>query len=231
MPALSAEDRAARLAHDVRGDGAQLDVGQLQRLLDPIDVMAPLADEGLAQAGQVAQVPHGAGRHEAPAQQPAFQQLSQPLTIPHIGLAARDHLHVPRVHQHQVQLALQHRIHRAPVHPGGFDGRVGDAVAPQPGGQVPQPAHRGDKGLRLRPALAGAGARHPHAPHHRRLVHVEARTLRIEHVHGRRPSGGSRAFSAEDFPNACSQHEGCGNTMGYLETPRDRFRVGLGEHQ
>ena len=188
------EDRAAGLPHDVGDDAAQLDVGQLQRLRDPIDVVAPLADERFAQAGQVAEIPHGSGRDEAPPQQATFEQLRQPLTIPHIGLAARQHLHVPRVHQLHLHRALQDGKHRPPVHPRGFHRHVRDPVGRQPGGQGLQSPQRGREGLGLRVPRVGPRARPPHTRHHRRLVHVETRTPGIDEVHGRRLSGGSGAL-------------------------------------
>jgi Domain of unknown function (DUF222) len=65
-----------------------------------------------------------------------------------------------------------------------------------------QPAHRGREGPDFASALPSPRARHSRAAHHGRLVHVEARTPRIHHVHSRHLSGGSRALSVEEFPDA-----------------------------
>src|SRR3989441_439528 len=68
-------------------------------------------------------------------------------------------------------------------------------MADQPVGQFSQPARRGGKGLRLAAALPGPRPGDPHAGHHRRFVHVEARTPRVHDVHGAAfPEGAGRLW-------------------------------------
>src|SRR2546426_8999630 len=68
-------------------------------------------------------------------------------------------------------------------------------MADQPVGQFSQPARRGGKGLRLAAALPGPRPGEPHAGHHRRFVHVEARTPRVHDVHGAAfPEGAGRLW-------------------------------------
>ena len=69
-------------------------------------MVAPLADQRFAQAGQIAQIAHRARWHETGAQQTTFEQLRQPLTVSDVGLAARHHLDVPRVHEDQAHGVL-----------------------------------------------------------------------------------------------------------------------------
>ena len=113
--AQSRQDRAAGFAHEIRDDAPELDLRQLQSLLDPLNMVAALPDQRLAQAGQIAQVPDRAGGHEARPQQATFEQLRQPLAVPDIGLAARDHLDVAGIDQHHAHPRLQPRVHGAPV--------------------------------------------------------------------------------------------------------------------
>lgn len=155
---------------------------------------APLPDETLAEPGQIAQVADGAGRHKTPAHEPTFQQLRQPLTIPHIGLASGGVLDVPRVHQQHRPGALQHGVDGPPVGARRFHRDVGDRVPRQPGGQFLQPAQRGPEGAHFPPAGAGPRSRNAHARHHALLVHVEARAQRQDDVHGRPFLGESGAF-------------------------------------
>ena len=67
------QNGAAGLAHEIGHDATELELGQLQRLLDAIDVVASLADQRLAQAGQITEIPHRTGWHKTAPQQAAFE--------------------------------------------------------------------------------------------------------------------------------------------------------------
>jgi hypothetical protein len=79
--------------------------GVLEDLVQPLDLPAALLDLGLAVAGQLAQLPDRAGRHEAGADQPVLDQLGDPGRIGHIGLAAGHMVQVRRVQQPALHLA------------------------------------------------------------------------------------------------------------------------------
>jgi hypothetical protein len=70
-----------------------------QDLVQPLDLPAALLDLGLAVAGQLAQLPDRAGRHEAGADQPVLAQLGDPGRVSHIGLTPRDVVQVGRIQQ------------------------------------------------------------------------------------------------------------------------------------
>ena len=72
------EHRAAAHAHDVGQHRGELEVGVLQRLLDPLDVAGLLAHQLLAGAQQRAHLLGRRLRHEAGADQTVRQQIGQP---------------------------------------------------------------------------------------------------------------------------------------------------------
>src|SRR5829696_5088104 len=110
-----------------------LDAGVLQGLLDPLALGAVGLDEPLAVAGQIPQLADRRRRHEAAAQQPTLQQLTQPGGITDIGLAAGQDLDVAGVDQQQLEPALfQHIPDRLPVLAGGLHHHLGDALGLQP---------------------------------------------------------------------------------------------------
>src|SRR5215204_1830607 len=87
----------------------------------------------LAVAGQIPQLADRRWRHEAAAQQPTLQQLTQPGGITDIGLAAGQDLDVAGVDQQQLEPALfQHIPDRLPVLAGGLPHHLGDALGLQP---------------------------------------------------------------------------------------------------
>src|SRR3954462_15402845 len=73
-----------------------------------MDVAAPLADELLAGAGEVAQRLHVGGRHEARADQAMREEIGEPGRVVHVRLAARHSLDVGRVGQGERALRLPH---------------------------------------------------------------------------------------------------------------------------
>jgi hypothetical protein len=93
------QHRPAGDTQDVGGHTRQLDAGVLQQLLQPLGLAGAFLDHGLAVAGEVAQLPDRAGRHEAGADQAVLDQLADPGRIRHISLAAGDVAEVPGVEQ------------------------------------------------------------------------------------------------------------------------------------
>ena len=80
-----------------------------------------------------------AGGMKLPPQQPALQQLRQPLGIGQVGLPARHVLHVPGVaHQYlpEVTILKQRMVDRHRVDPGRLHRHMGDAHRDQPPGRL-----------------------------------------------------------------------------------------------
>ena len=71
----SLDHPAAGEAHDVGDDRIELDVGILQRLLDPLDMTAPLTDELLAGSQEIAHLLRRLVRDEAASDQPMCHQI------------------------------------------------------------------------------------------------------------------------------------------------------------
>jgi hypothetical protein len=138
-------------------------------LVQPVDLPSALLDLGLAIPGQVAQLPDRLGRYEVGAQQPGLDQPAQPLRIANIGLAARHLLDVPRVDQQTLELVLQDRPRRLPIHAAGLHRHVGDPKRGQPIAEPQKPRHRRSELLHM--LLAG----NSHARRHRRLIHIQSR--------------------------------------------------------
>src|SRR5829696_9991593 len=78
-----------------------------QDLVQPLDLPGAFLDLGLAVAGQLAQLPDRAGRHEAGPDQPVLDQLGDPGRVGHIGLPPRDVVQVGRVQQPALHLVLE----------------------------------------------------------------------------------------------------------------------------
>jgi hypothetical protein len=146
---------------------AGLDPGVLEHVAQPGDLADPL----LGDLGAVAD--HVPGRldlgrgDEAARQQPALQQVHQPLSVGEIRLAARHVLHVPGVaHQHLLEVPVldQGVVHRHGIDPGGLHRHVRDALLRQPPGRLREHSierleHPLDRGPAIR-AVAGQPDRH-----------------------------------------------------------------------
>jgi hypothetical protein len=139
----------------------------LQHVAEPLQLQRP----GLDDLGAVAQdVPGGldlGGRDETAFEQPALQQVHQPLSIRKIGFAARHVLDMPGVaHQHlgEVSMLDQRVIDRHAADSGGLDRHVGHAQRGQPPGGLPEhPVERLEGALDRLPAvrpIAGQPGRH-----------------------------------------------------------------------
>jgi hypothetical protein len=96
---------------------------------------------------------HRLRRAERGPQEADSVQVLEPLTVLDIGLPPRDILHVPCVHQADLQAAgLQDLIQGDPVHARGLHGHGSHAALLQPGGQRPQVRREGPEapdGLRV----------------------------------------------------------------------------------
>jgi hypothetical protein len=119
-------------------------------------------------------------------QQPALQQMRQPLGAGEIRLAARHVLDVPGVaDQHLLEGPMldQGVIHRHAVDPGGFHRHVRDAQRHQPAGRLGEhPVKRLERPLDRLPAIrAVAGQPDRHRDHV--LAHVNRGTPLINHLH------------------------------------------------
>lgn len=114
------------------------------------------------------------------------QEVSEPLTVLHIRLAAGHRLHVARIDQQDGAAVFQEVVHRPPKHPGRFHGHMRHAQGFQPFGQRQQIGRHGA----IRPCLLlHALLRHArsraqqHRHHHCALVHIHTRTPLIDHLH------------------------------------------------
>jgi hypothetical protein len=146
---------------------AGLDPGVLEHVAGPLHLRRPR----LHDLGPVPDdVPGGLdirGRDETAPQQPALQQVHQPLSVREIGFAARDVLDMPGVaHQHlgEVPVPGQGMIDRHAVDPGRLHRHVRDPQRRQPPGRLPQhTVKRLERALARRPAIrpvAGQPDRH-----------------------------------------------------------------------
>jgi hypothetical protein len=78
---------AARQAHDIGDDRAELDVGILKRLLKTLDMPAALPHQLLARAQQVAHLLGLRVRHKSATDQAMGQKIGEPGGVVRIGLA------------------------------------------------------------------------------------------------------------------------------------------------
>ncbi len=135
------DHRPTAEAHDVRDDRVELDVGVLQRLLQPLDMAAAFAHQLLAGAQQVAHLLGLLIGHETAADQAGCQKIGQPGGVVDVGLAPWHVLDMRCVRQHQGEIAVaQHMPHRLPVDAGRFHRNVGASFLGQPlrqGEQIP----------------------------------------------------------------------------------------------
>ena len=136
------EHRPAGLPEDVRRDAVELDPGVLQRLVQPVRLPGALLDLRLAIPSQVPERPDRLGRHETRAQQTGLRELAQPRRIRHIGLTTGNLLHVTGVDQQQLEVVLQNRPDRLPIHAGRFHRDLRHAVRLKPIRQRQQPRNR-----------------------------------------------------------------------------------------
>jgi hypothetical protein len=106
----------------------------LQHPGQPLALRGALLDQPLAVPAARPQCRHLGSRDETGPQQPVLVQLSNPLAVLEVGLAALDIAQMCRVaHAHLDLGARQGIVDRPPVNPGAFHRRVHDTQLRQPG--------------------------------------------------------------------------------------------------
>ena len=106
-----AQHRPSARAHHVRDDARQLEAGVLQDLTQPVHLLGPIPHLLYPIPGQIPQLPDRRRRHEAGLQQPAFEQLRQPLA-PARRSCARAPAWLLHVDQREREAVLQHVVDR-----------------------------------------------------------------------------------------------------------------------
>ncbi len=168
------DHRRRRLRPGSRCHRRQLDAGVLEELVEPLDLLGPGVDLGLAVSGQLPQLPDRGWRHEVRSDHPVGGDIGQPLGVGQVGLAARDSLHVVGVDQpHLLNDVFQAVVDRLPVHPGCLHHCRRHGVRRKPGTQLSDASgHRGERPL---PRLDLLPVREAETRHHRVSVHIESR--------------------------------------------------------
>ena len=176
------DHRPPGLGDDGGGHRVDLDARVLEHVAEPLDLRGPRLDD----LGAVADdIPGGLDVRrgdEAAREQPALQELHQPLRVGHVGLAPRDVLDVPGVaHQHLLKVPVldQGVVDRHGIDPRRLHRHMGHALRDQPAGRLPQhPVERLELAL---DRLPGPPARHRAAgppPRSRPCPHRPPRTAR-----------------------------------------------------
>ena len=93
------EHQPPRVAQDVAGHAAQLDPSAFEGLLKAVALGRTFPNQRGPIARQLAQLALGQVGHEARPQQAVAQEVGDPFTIPHVGLAAGHLLDVLRIDQ------------------------------------------------------------------------------------------------------------------------------------
>ena len=163
-----------------------LDPGVLQHVAQPGDLAGPL----LHDLGPVAEhIPGGLDLRrgdEAAGQQPAFQQVHQPVGVREVRFSAWHVLDMPGVaHQHPGEIPVldQRVVDRHGIDPGRLHGHVGHPQRGQPPGGLGQyPVKRLERPLDRRPAIrAVTGQPDRHRDHV--LAHINRGAPLIQHLH------------------------------------------------
>jgi hypothetical protein len=140
-------------------------------MIDGIEPTNNPAERALRGPGQIPQRADRLGRHETRLQQPRLQQLAEPLGVLDVRFPAGDRLHRPRIDEHQLEVVLENRPHRLPVHASGLHRNLLDPERLQPVAQRQQALNRG---LELGQMLGQLPVRpNPHARGHARFMHIK----------------------------------------------------------
>jgi hypothetical protein len=132
----SSQHQLATRPQRITGHLAQLDVGALNQLLNPIGQGGLFPYQTLPVPGQSPQLANGAGRNEAGREQTMPQQIGQPLGINDIGLAGFVPFGVTGLGENHVQGPFQNVKDGAPLHPRALNRHV---RAPLPAEPIKQP--------------------------------------------------------------------------------------------
>ena len=137
-----------------------------------------------AKAGELAQLALAARRNEAAAKEAVLEEVSDPLGIALVSLAARDSLDVVGVDDEERGLAFEDVVDRFPVGASGLHGDVGAAGLREPVGKGEEViGHSAESGkfLMAAPTLGIGGEQ---AGYDGALVDIEAAAVWVDHVHG-----------------------------------------------
>jgi hypothetical protein len=165
---------------------AGLDSGVLQHVAQPGDLADPLLSHFRAVAEHVPGRLDLRRRDEAAGQQPALQQVHQPLGVGEIRLAARHVLDMPGVaHQHLLEVPVleQGVVDRHGIDPGRLHRHMRNAQPGQPAGRLREhPVKRLERPLDRAPAVRPVpGQPDRHRDHV--LAHVDRGAPLIQHLH------------------------------------------------
>ena len=196
------QDAPAAKAQNVGNDRGQLDVGLLQRRLNPLGVTDDLARQLAPRAGQVARVLDRLRRHETGADQPVGEKVGDPGRIVGVALAARHVANVRGVGENQAEVVAQHVPDRLPIDAGRLHRHMRDLGLGQPRRQRQKALRRGREPRQLRSNLSAG--HNPPAGHDLLLMHVQSRTSSMQRLH--------RAPSQDKAAGATNQKTG---TLSY----------------
>src|SRR5215208_71557 len=188
----TANDGAPAHPEEVADEAGNLQIGVLERLLQPQAMLRDLPPELLPRPREVPELLDRGGWDEAPPNESMRHQVGEPGGIVHIALAPWDRAHVPGIGQHQGELRLENVPDRLPIHAGGFEGDDLALVCTQPLGQRQQPPHGRGKPC-TRPNDLPPGHR-PCARNDFVLVYVETGASLMDDVHSPPPDGAARSW-------------------------------------
>src|SRR5206468_310475 len=150
-----------------------------------------------AVAGQFPEFTLRTVRHKAAWQQAVSQEVSDPLAIPHVGLAPRYSFDVLGVDQQQLKAPFQQVVDRLPVYPCRLHRHMGHSIREEPVRQFEQvlghgaeAAHLLDLLMRLldrRGSWYGWYTWYNKASHHCSLMYVQSTASLVNHLHGKTP--------------------------------------------
>ena len=175
------QDAPAAEAQDVGNDRGELDVGFLQRRLNPLGVTDDLARQFAPRPGQVAQFLNRLRRHETGADETVGEEIGDPRRIVGVALAARHIANARGVGENQAEVLAQHVPDRLPIDAGRLHRHVRHLGFGQPRRRRQKALRRGRKPTQLRLNLAARGD--PPAGHDLLLMHVQSRASSMQRLH------------------------------------------------
>jgi hypothetical protein len=124
--------RPAAGADDVRDYRRQLDVGVLQRFLNPLNMLGDFACQLRSRPRQITHILNLRWRHEARPYQAVGEQIRNPHRVVDVALATRNTANVRSIREHQLEPALQDVPDRLPVDASGLHRYARDPLRRQP---------------------------------------------------------------------------------------------------